>query len=102
VFVLICETHTHTYIEEKWNESLSLIQFSVFHCVVFLDLKHTNWKNFETICAMLQQQWNWDWHTLSIYFFSLYCVNWVNKIKNTFFSWFCSLSLIAFSNDTQK
>jgi hypothetical protein len=48
-------SHSHSHIEEKWNESLS--QFSVDCCVPWFET-HTNWKSFETICAMLQQQWN--------------------------------------------
>jgi hypothetical protein len=50
--------HTHTHIEEKWKSLL----FSVFYsCVPWFETHtktHINWKNFETICEMLQQQWN--------------------------------------------
>jgi hypothetical protein len=63
VFVLICETqfshsHTHTpiHIEEKWNVSLYFYQFSSsLLCSLIWNTRqtHTNWKSFETICAML-------------------------------------------------
>jgi serine/threonine protein kinase len=79
VCVLICETqtliHSHIYWREvKWV-SLFHFSFSFLLIVVFLDLKHTNWKNFETICAMLQQQWNEVGHTFTDCLSDLFCLN---------------------------
>jgi hypothetical protein len=61
-------SNTHSQLTFTLKRSEMSFSLNFFLIVVFLDLKHTNWKSFETICAMLQQQ-RWSWYAHSNLYF---------------------------------